>query len=470
MLPEAFIAQLQELLPDEWAELRDAIEGSEPSVSVRVNVRRGAAVPPGSERVPWCADAFYCTQRPAFTFDPDLHSGRYYVQDASSMFIHHVLRHLAGSEPVCCLDLCAAPGGKTTAALDALPAGSLVVANEIVPQRARVLADNVVRWGNPCAVVTSAAPKAFAPLTGAFHIVAADVPCSGEGMMRKDDEAARQWTPALVEECAARQRPIVADVWNALRPGGLFVYSTCTYNRQENELMVEHIAATFGAEPVAVDIDTAWGIQPAIGSALPAYRFMPHRTRGEGLFMAVLRKPADHSPAAHGRQPDPGKPGGRARRTPPGSTTAQATAASAAQWLDCPDLYAVIQQGDLVQAVPRQWLPLVQQLRAATTVLHSGIALATARGHKLIPDHCLALSSARRGDAFAQCDVDYPTALRYLRGEAIAVDAPRGHVLITHRGAPLGWVNNLGNRANNLYPKPLRILSTHTPTTQPTVL
>ena len=210
-LHEGFIGQLRDLLPGEWQALTEAITSTEPSVAVRVNTACGVGVPGGARQVPWCGQGFYLADRPAFTFDPDWHAGRYYVQDASSMFIAHVIKHLV-HEPVRYLDLCAAPGGKTTAAMQSLPQGSQVVANEIVPPRARVLADNVIRWGDPRCVVTSNAPAQFGRLTHFFDVIAADVPCSGEGMMRKDAEAIAQWSPQLVNECAQRQREILTDV------------------------------------------------------------------------------------------------------------------------------------------------------------------------------------------------------------------------------------------------------------------
>ena len=262
-----FAEQIGNLLgAEQAADLLRALEHSEPSVSVRVNERRGAQVPAGADRVPWCPQGFYCVDRPAFTFDVDHHAGMYYVQDASSMFIAHVIRNLVDA-PVRYLDLCAAPGGKTTAAVQALPEDSLVVANEYVAGRARVLADNVMRWGSDNVVVTNAAPAALGRLTHHFDVVAADVPCSGEGMMRKDDEAVAQWSPALVEQCAARQRSILDDVWPALRPGGLMIYSTCTFNLAENEQMVNYLIEHFGAEPVAVPIQDEWHIAPAIDSS-----------------------------------------------------------------------------------------------------------------------------------------------------------------------------------------------------------
>ena len=452
-LHEAFIEQLHGLVPDEWEALVEAITSSEPSVAVRVNDARGIGEPEGARRVPWCNQGFYLADRPAFTFDTDWHAGRYYVQDASSMFIAHVIGSLI-HEPVRYLDLCAAPGGKTTAAMQALPQGSLVVANEIVPPRARVLADNVIRWGNPRCVVTSNAPAHYGKLTHFFDVIATDVPCSGEGMMRKDDEAVAQWSPALVEQCAQRQREILTDVWQALRPGGLLIYSTCTYNRQENEEMADFIVRELGATSLEVPIEPSWNIHPAIDSDCHCYRFMPHRVDGEGLFMAVFRKDGD-APRQDIRIKE---------------KTSKKVEETGKNWLSRPDEYAIEQQGDLTIAIPQNIRREVTALRESLNVLHAGVELDTVIGRKTVPHHALAMSAVRATEAFPVCEVGYSTALRYLRGESITVDGPRGYVLIAHQGAVLGFANNLGNRANNLYPKSQRILSTHLPESKPQVL
>ncbi len=452
-LPEAFLEQLRGLLPDEWERLAGAITSSEPSVAVRVNAARGVAVPDGARRVPWCDQGFYTEGRPSFTFDPDWHAGRYYVQDASSMFISHVIRHFV-HDPVRYLDLCAAPGGKTTAAIQALPPQSLVVANEIVPPRARVLADNVIRWGAPRCVVTSNAPAQIGKFTHFFDVIAADVPCSGEGMMRKDAEAVSQWSPDLVTQCAQRQREILKDVWQALRPGGLLIYSTCTYNRQENEEIADYVLQELGATSLEVPVEASWNIHPAIGSDAHGYRFMPHRVDGEGLFMAVFRKDGN-APRQDFRIKE---------------KNIKKVDEMGKKWLSAPEAFILDQQGDLSIAVPQDIRREVAAMRDSLNVLHAGVELATVMGRKMVPHHALALSLARAEDAFPTCEVDYPTALRYLRGESITIDAPRGYVLIACDGAVLGFANNLGNRANNLYPKPLRILSTHTPDAHPTVI
>ena len=452
-LPKAFIEQLHGLLPDEWEALADAITSSEPSVAVRVNTARGTKIPEGARRVPWCTEGFYLQDRPAFTFDPDWHAGRYYVQDASSMFITHVIRHFI-HKSVRYLDLCAAPGGKTTAAIQALPQQSLVVANEIVPPRARVLADNVIRWGSPRCVVTSNAPAQIGKLTHFFDVIATDVPCSGEGMMRKDDEAVAQWSPALVEQCAQRQREILTDAWQALRPGGLLIYSTCTYNRQENEEIAHFIVNELGATSLEVPIDADWNIHPSIDSECHGYRFMPHRVDGEGLFMAAFRKDGD-SPRQDIRIKE---------------KNAKKADEIGKNWLSHSDEYVIEQLGDLYIAMPQDIRREMTALRATLNVLHAGVELATVMGRKTVPHPSLAMSTARGDKAFPVCEVDYPTALRYLRGESISVDGPRGYVLVAHEGAVLGFANNLGNHANNLYPKSQRILSTHLPTEKPDII
>lgn len=437
-------------MPDEAEALLKAIADTEPAVSVRVNTARGIAVPAGAVRVPWCSDAFYCDGRPRFTFDPALHAGAYYVQDASSMFIAHVIRSLV-TGPVRYLDLCAAPGGKTTAAMQVLPQGSLLVANEVMPQRAKTLCDNVMRWGNPSCAVTSAAADRIGRLTHFFDVVAADVPCSGEGMFRKDVTALEQWSPRLVEECAALQRSIIDDAWDALRPGGLLIYSTCTYNRSEDEDNVAHIIEKYGALPVEVPTNDEWNIAGAVCGDAPCYRFMPHRTRGEGLFMAVLRKPDTE------RRREPkmkkAKPSQRPAKMP----------ATVSQWLAQPDDYEIKMSGDSLIAVPAVHAQSLAVVEAIVGVLSMGVELGVTKGKSLVPSHALALSTALRADAFATVEVDYATAIAYLRGDAVVIDAPRGHVLLTCRGHVLGFANNLGNRANNMYPKPLRILSTHIP-------
>lgn len=360
------------------------------------------------------------------------------------MLIDTVIRQLTGGMPACvCLDACAAPGGKTTAAISALPEGSLMVANEFVPQRASVLRDNLIKWGYPGIVVSRGDTAAISKLRNTFDIILADVPCSGEGMMRKDDEAVRQWSQALVNQCASLQWEIVQNLWEALKPGGYLVYSTCTFNTMENDENVQKIIDELGAKPVSITIDTSWGIVQH-GHCM---RMMPHRLRGEGLTMAVLQKPGELR-AAKLKEAKTGKP-----VTP-----------AAKRMINAQADITVMTDGDTITAFPRTWLPMLGELRRRLNVIYAGVETATIKGKDLIPAHALAMSSIINREAFAEVEIDRTTAISYLRRDAIELpdDTPRGYVLLTYQNVPLGFVKNLGNRSNNLYPQSLRILSTHT--------
>lgn len=460
-LPELFIKQIHELLPcDEANALISALGESDPSVSIRINKHK-CGFTPSQDTVPWCNRGLYLNERPQFTFDPALHAGSYYVQDASSMFLAYVIDKLTDkSSPVRYLDLCAAPGGKTTTAIDALPDGSLVVANEIMGGRAQILRENLIKWGSPLCVVTNNDSAAYSKLTHFFDIIAADVPCSGEGMMRKDDEAVSQWTPALVKECATRQREIVGNAWHALRPGGLFIYSTCTFNRLENEDMVEYMVNELGAESIDLEVPAEWNIHPAINSTCYGYHFFPHRTRGEGLFLAVVRKP-DNEP----RQTLKSSTKKKNKKEP-----VQQTPATVKDWVKNPRSMDFIVSGDTINAVPADFCDEIGILRENLKVIYYGCEIATIKGKDFIPAHALALNTVANSNAFPVCEVDYTTAINYLRGETISIVAPRSFVLLMYNGQPIGFVKNLGNRANNLYPKEWRIKSTHIPGEPPCVI
>ena len=467
-----FKAQILAILPPDEAEsLFHTIETTEPSVSVRLNTAKepltgttsGNSPKAIMEPVPWCSRGFYLDGRQPFTFDPLLHAGAYYVQDASSMIVQHIVAQLVDS-PVRYLDLCAAPGGKTTAALDALPEGSLMVTNEIMPDRARILLENVVKWGNAACVVTSDSSDRFAALSGFFDVVAADVPCSGEGMFRKDAEAVAQWTPRLVTQCAERQREIVGNAWQALRHGGIFIYSTCTYNRSENEAIVEHLITEYDAESIDLGFPDEWLVRNGIGTDAHCYRFMPHRTRGEGLFVAALRKPGN-APHAAIQPSKPGKKGKSAGKEPQ-------LPKAVGTWVNGDYAVSTAESGSVI-ALPASHSSEIAMLRSKVRVLHAGVEIATIKGHDAVPAQSLALSTALNADAFPVAELDYATAIAYLRGESITLtdsSVPRGFAIVAYRGLPLGFVKNLGNRANNLYPKEWRIKSTHIPDTPPQII
>ena len=297
-LPEDFIHTTRRVMGDErFSRYLKAFDEDAP-VSIRLNLLKtaGMAVADG-ERVPWCAEGYYLPCRPNFTFDPLLHAGCYYVQEASSMFISHVLRQYV-TEPVTMLDQCAAPGGKSTAAIAALPAGSRLYSNEPLRQRANVLAENIAKWGYPNCIVTNNYPHDYRQSKLTFDVILCDVPCSGEGMFRRSAQqdggtAISEWSLQNVEKCWRLQRDIVADAWACLNAGGLLIYSTCTFNTKENEENIRWMLTTFAdAQVLPVATQPEWNITGSLleGFCQPVYRFIPGITRGEGLFVCVLRK------------------------------------------------------------------------------------------------------------------------------------------------------------------------------------
>ena len=410
-----------------------------PAVSLRLNPdKRAEGLFPGAENVPWSPQGRFLAERPVFTLDPMLHAGAYYVQDSSAMAVGAVLRAMLpdpGEAPLRVLDACAAPGGKTTDAASSLRARYgdrfLLVANEVMRQRATVLKDNVAIWGDPCVAVTSADPAVFGAMGGFFDVIIADVPCSGEGMFRKDEEAVKEWSEQTVSICAARQRRIISDLWPALRSGGMMIYSTCTFNHFENGDNVAWIAGTLGAEILEPPVDLP-GALPSGGG----FVFIPGLVRGEGQFVAVLRKtaPGPRVSASRRRYGAVSLPDGL---------------------LDRP--CALQPRGETVVAVPE---PIAADV-AALEGLHPlsvGTAAGQFKGRDFVPSADLALSLLLSPDAFPRMELSREQALGFLHRDALSLPgAPRGFVQVCHGGLPLGFVKNLGPRCNNLHPQGRRI-------------
>lgn len=370
----------------------------EPPVSIRLNPQKTAGLAAMGTPVAWCRGAYYLDERPNFTFDPLLHAGCYYVQEAASMFLDTVLQQQLPQQPVVMIDFCAAPGGKSTLARAALSAESILFSNEPMRNRASILAENVQKWGYKNHHVTNNYPRDYRRSKMTADVILCDVPCSGEGMFRKDHATIDEWSPQNVEKCWRLQREIVEDAWACLADGGLFIYSTCTFNTHENEenilWMVEHL----NAEVVTIDTESNWHITGSLHEVctFPVYRFIPGITRSEGLFLCVLRK--------------------------------------AGQW----------QAGRTVKALQKTSMKGLNLLQPLADI------------DKHAPT----------------VNVDYQQALAYLRREAITLpaDTPRGLVNIAFEDHTLGIAKNIGNRANNLYPKEWKIRTTHIPTDYETIL
>jgi 16S rRNA C967 or C1407 C5-methylase (RsmB/RsmF family)/NOL1/NOP2/fmu family ribosome biogenesis protein len=439
-LPELFISRTKSFLGSEYAAFEQALNLGSP-VSVRVNDKLNG-YKPSDNNVPWCETGFYLDERPRFTADPLLHAGVYYVQEASSMFLKQVVDVFL-KDAVRVLDLCAAPGGKSTLLLQYLSDDALLVSNEFVRSRAMILTENIIKWGNTNVVVTNNAPDAFGKMPDFFDAIVVDAPCSGEGMFRKDAGAIAEWSVQNVQQCAMRQKTILRDVWDSLKDGGVLVYSTCTYNREENEDNVAWACWELGARCMKMDVSLFDGIvETEYG-----YRFYPHKIKGEGFFIAVLRKEG----SAIGNKTE------KEKRKKHRDSFADKSGAYNADILDA-DNYVIREANQQVMAFYRKHFADNQALYAKLHCLLNGVLLAEIKGKDLIPTHHFALSKIINRDSFERVELDYQSAIAYLRRESIMLPGvSRGHVLVCYEGQVLGWVKNLGDRANNLYPQHWRI-------------
>ncbi len=420
-LPEDFVSYTREMMGEgRFVRFLQALD-QEPPVSIRLNplkLRDEQWTVPQSEPVAWCDNGYYLSQRPTFTLDPLFHAGCYYVQEASSMFLAHVLQSqqsvLHTTQKA--LDLCAAPGGKSTLLRTLLPEGCVLFCNEPIRNRSNILSENIQKWGWPDCVVTSNFAKDFSKAKMTFDMILCDVPCSGEGMFRKDPQAVSEWSRQNVERCWRLQRDIVSDIWPTLSPGGLLVYSTCTFNTFENEQNVEWICRELGAELLAIPVPEAWHITGSLlpGFNKPVYRFIPGFTRGEGLFMAVLRKN--------------------------GEKTAKDSKRNERQTASGLNILFPLTVDDKNKNAHT----------SAATKKDSRTIAATKKDTDTTAPHTVELS--------------YQQAIAYLQRQALQLpaDTPRGIVEVTFMGKVLGTCKNIGNRANNLYPQEWRIRTTHT--------
>lgn len=437
-LPEAFVTRTKKLLGDEFSELEKALE-SLPPTSIRINNK--IEYKPSDEHVAWCESGYYLKERPLFTADPLFHAGVYYVQEASSMFLEQAVKqHFPSAATV--LDLCAAPGGKSTLLSQTLPETSLLVSNEIIRSRAYILAENLIKWGNPNVVVTNNEPRDFEKLPGFFDAMVVDAPCSGEGMFRKDPRAIQEWSEYNVKLCAERQREIMSAVWNSLKTDGILVYSTCTFNREENEDNVKWMCDELGAEILSVDLQGNKNItQSDFG-----YRFYPHKIKGEGFFMSVLRKTLIQNRTFKNKKIDK-----KAIKFVTKSQVSTLSLIDAEKWV-------IAIENNLIKAYDKKRLNDYLHLSEQLKCMHSGLLLGEMKGSDFIPSASIALSKKLDLKSVEVIDVNYNTAISFLRKDAILVpDASRGYILICYKGLGLGWVKNLGNRCNNMYPQEWRI-------------
>lgn len=422
--------------------LREAIEQHEVPISIRINPNK-ITQELALQKVPWSSQAYYLPQRPVFTLDPLFHAGAYYVQEASSMFLEHIVTPHA-TKPLKILDVCAAPGGKSTHLISCMQRGSLLVANEVIRSRAQILSENIIKWGKSNCVVTNNDPKDFAFLPGFFDIIVVDAPCSGEGMFRKDSQSIEEWSPAHVDLCSKRQSRILHDIWNCLAPGGILIYSTCTFNEIENEDVVNDFIEKTGASCNTVDCKPEWNITEHEKNKALCYRFFPHKTKGEGFTVSVITKTDGES------------------YTPPKRTphTTNITIIPEKNRLHFSNLIQNHQsivyerKKDILWSFSKDYRKFLLDIFLHCNVIHAGIPLVHIQGHKLNPMPGLAFANSFNATILPKLEVDLETALRYFKKEALVIEGmSKGWIQLTYKGISIGFVKNIGNRANNPYPQ-----------------
>ena len=451
-LPVAFVERMRKQLGADEAERLIAALDTPSSVAVRLNPAKSGekGVWNGGKAIGWSVNGWRLSERPSFTLDTAFHAGAYYVQEAASQFIDHIIagEDLRGKRV---LDMCSAPGGKTTIYSTAVGEDGLVVANEYIRSRANILADNVRKWGMGNVLVTNNAPEHLAQFEGWFDLVAVDAPCSGEGMFRKEEVAREDWSDEAVKMCAARQMSIVREAWQTLRDGGLFIYSTCTFNDEEDEgvlrAFIEESGEVF-APSQRVELQDEWGVVRGEVGAFQTFRFFPHKTDSEGLFVAVVRKvepTTQRTPKARKRVMQ---------------EVDKASRKELSKWLKNADNHSFAMVADTIYAYRTEQFKAVQALSEGLTAIYSGVAMGQIFKGKLKPDWALSQYVGLNRSAVSVEELDEERALEYLRKHDIAVgDMAEGINLVTHNDRALGFVKRIGARCNNLYPNSLKIMN-----------
>jgi NOL1/NOP2/sun family putative RNA methylase len=448
-LPEALLDSLKRIAAPKVPAFIQLHESEEMLTSVRKNPAKPSSVFSEEEAIAWSSTGKYLIERPSFTADPLFHAGAYYVQEASSMFLEQALKESDLSKALKVLDLCAAPGGKSTLISSLLTDESLLLANEIIKTRVPILSDNLIRWGKANTYVSNNDPKDFAKLPGFFDIVVVDAPCSGSGMFRKDPEAISQWSEEAVNLCSQRQQRILADVYPALKEDGLFIYSTCSYSKEENEDICDWLASTFKLESVRIPLEPAWGIQETQSDSKQqwGYRFYPHLLKGEGFFIACFRKKEATKEVVTRHKKDER------------NRIAQGKVTELANWIKPNTGYELTLLGDVFLAIPANQLTDFDYLRERLYLKKAGTRLGKFAGNDFIPDHELALS-VWASESIPRIPLSREQALNYLKRIDFRVDTTlNGWTLVSYESLTLGWVKVLPKRLNNYYPKEWRIVN-----------
>ncbi len=452
-LPVDLINSIKDVAGFDETSFKDVHDSGEQVTSIRINPKKlqqqdietlSAGFNAGLSPIPWCNNGFYIDHRPSFTLDPLLHAGAYYVQEASSMFLWHVLESVIDkNEHKLVLDLCAAPGGKSTL-LSSFFDDGLIVSNEVIKSRVNILQENITKWGNGNVVVTNNDSKDFKRLDGFFDVIVADVPCSGSGLFRKDPSAIDEWSLDNVNLCCQRQQRIIADIIPSLKENGILIYSTCSYSKEEDEDILDWIVDEFQLQPISIPVPAEGNIVSSSSNKnkVTGYRFFPDKLKGEGFFIAVFRQVND----VHASR----------KKEANVSIATAAEKEQLSKFIQISDQQLIFKHADIFNLFPSEFLSTLKILSNNLYIKLAGTPAGSFKGKSFVPEHALALSNVNLH--FPKAELNKEAALTYLRKQDVKPTAPEGWCLITYHGLGLGWIKNLPNRANNYYPSEWRIL------------
>lgn len=448
MLPVNFIQTIQHINGFDREGFEAVHTNSNPITSIRLNDEKvcNNLSYLYQQQVPWCNHAYYLKERPSFTLEPSFHAGAFYVQEASSMFLWHIIKQLyANNTEKKVLDVCAAPGGKSTLLASYFKNG-LIVSNEIIKSRAAILVENLSKWGTGNFIVSNNDPKQFANLTAFFDAVVIDAPCSGSGMFRKDKTAVDEWSLQNVKLCSQRQQRIIANVMPALKENGYLIYSTCSYSEEENEQILDFIADNFSVESVEININPSWGIVSTKSNKHKAigYRFFPDKIKGEGFFIAVFKK-------------------NEFSKNNKFSLQLLSKLTSVENELIKNFITSTIDKkffkhNNEIKCINTAFYADVEKLANLLYLKKVGTIIGEVKGKDFVPHHELAISNISLSN-IATLELNKEDALKFLAKKELDINTNKGLTLITFNGLGLGWIKVLHNRINNYYPNEWRILN-----------
>jgi len=450
-LPHKLISSLEKINGFDKEAFEKVHENHEQITAVRFNPAKSSiknhhlAI---DSKIPWSSSGCYITERPSFTLDPLFHAGTYYVQEASSMFLEEVLKQTVDlTKPLRILDLCAAPGGKSTLIQSLINANSLLVSNEVIKSRVNILTENIIKWGSDNAIVTNNDPKDFSKAANYFDVIVIDAPCSGSGLFRKDPEAMNEWSEENVTLCNRRQQRIIADVMPALKQGGILIYSTCSYSKEENEDILDWMMAEFDLDSIRLQPDESWHIVEMVSEKSKGfgYIFYPYKLKGEGFFITAVQK-KDGGECCF---PKMKKNNWEKLSKNEESIVSKSVKASAA--------VVFFKKKDFIYAIPSTLLDDLNFLQSSLYIKKAGVCIGKIVHDELIPEHELVLSNLLK-DNFQSIVLSQEQALNYLRKEEINIETNlKGWCVVKYENQNLGWIKILQNRVNNYYPMEWRI-------------